>query len=90
MAEWRPLKVTRAFWLWCVEGLDCWAVTRETRDMREQRDPKFEVGGSKFQKPRTSDLEPSSVSFVPPVSRGYPAGSYPVAPVVQTIEVLLC
>ncbi len=41
-----------------------WAVTREARD---GRDPKFEVQGSKFPKPRTSDLEPS---LVPHVSRG--------------------
>jgi hypothetical protein len=40
------------------------------RDGRERRDPKFEVQGSKFRKPRTSDLEPSPV---PPVSRSYPA-----------------
>jgi hypothetical protein len=50
-----------------------WAVTHEARDGREKRDPKFEVQGSKFQKPRTSDLEPSSVL---PVSRGYPAGVF--------------
>jgi len=31
----------------------------------------FEVRGSKFRKPRTSDLEPSSVSPVPPVSLGH-------------------
>jgi hypothetical protein len=45
-------------------------VAREVRDRRERRDPKFEVLGSKFRKPRTSNLEPSSVSLVPPVSRG--------------------
>ena len=28
-------------------------------------EPKYEVPGSKFRKPRTSDLEPSSVSPVP-------------------------
>jgi len=39
---------------------------RERRDMRERRDPKFEVLGSKFRKPRTSNLEPSL---------GYPASS---------------
>ena len=36
------------------------------RDERERRNPKFEVQGSKFRKPRTSDLEPSPVSPVPP------------------------
>ena len=35
-----------------------------------RRDPKFEVRGSKFRKPRTSDLEPLPVLLVPPVSRG--------------------
>ena len=34
------------------------------RDWREKRDTKFEVLGSKFQQPRTSDLEPPSVSYV--------------------------
>jgi len=43
-----------------------WTVAREARDVRERRDPKFEVLGSKFRKPRTSDLEPSSVSHVTP------------------------
>src|SRR2546425_11727489 len=28
-------------------------------DARDKRNPKFEVQGSKFRKPRTSDLEPS-------------------------------
>ena len=37
-----------------------WTVARETRDMR---DSSFEVPGSKFRKPRTSDLELSPVSF---------------------------
>src|SRR6267378_6876361 len=32
--------------------------------MRERRDPKFEVLGSKFRNPRTSDREPSPVSLV--------------------------
>ena len=47
-----------------------WTVTlRDERNMREWRDPKFEVGGSKFPKPRTSNLEPSPVSLVlPPLS----------------------
>ena len=40
---------------------------REKRDVRERRDPKFDVRGSKFRKPRTSDLEPS---LAPSVSRG--------------------
>jgi stress-induced morphogen len=43
--------------------------------MRERRDPKFEVLGSKFRKPRTSDLEPSLGSPVPPVLLGYPGSS---------------
>ncbi len=35
-----------------------WTVTlRDERNMREWRDPKFEVGGSKFPKSRTSNLE---------------------------------
>jgi len=34
------------------------------RDVRDRRDPKFEVLGSKFRKPRTSDLEPSSIAPV--------------------------
>jgi len=34
---------------------------RDTRDKREWRDPKFEVQGSTFRKPRTSDLEPTPV-----------------------------
>jgi hypothetical protein len=37
-----------------------WTVARETRDMR---DSLFEVLGSKFRKPQTSDLELSPVSF---------------------------
>src|SRR5438552_2135605 len=52
-------------------------VAREPRDVRERRDPKFEVQGSKFRKPRTSDLEPLSISPVPQVSRvscSYPPG----------------
>ena len=48
-------------------------LARDTRDWRERRDLKFEVQGSKFRKPRTSDLEPLSFSPVPPVSLGYPA-----------------
>src|SRR6267143_4194777 len=34
---------------------------REAQDTRERRNPRFEVRGSKFRKPRTSDLEPSLV-----------------------------
>jgi hypothetical protein len=34
------------------------------RNWRERSNPKFEVLGSKFRKPRTSDLEPSSVPLV--------------------------
>jgi stress-induced morphogen len=34
-------------------------VVRDVRDMRERRDPKFDVRGSKFRKPRISNLEPS-------------------------------
>ena len=48
--------------------------------MRERRDPKFEVRGSKFRKPRTSDLEPSPVSPFPPVSLDYPVAAFPVVP----------
>jgi len=40
-------------------------VARDKREERDSRDGWFEVPGSKFLKPRTSDLEPSSV---PPVS----------------------
>jgi hypothetical protein len=42
---------------------DAWP-KRDGRDWREKRDTKFEVLGSKFQEPRTSDLEPSSGSDV--------------------------
>jgi len=41
--------------------------SREKRDARERRDPKFDVRGSKFREVRTSNLEPSPV---PPVSCG--------------------
>ena len=37
--------------------------TRDTRDWRERHEAKFEVQGSKFRKPRTLNLEPSSVSL---------------------------
>ena len=50
---------------------------RDGHAKRDRRDPKFGVRGSKFRKPRTSDLEPSRVSPFPPVShvsRDYPAG----------------
>ena len=39
-------------------------VVREARDMREKRDPKFEVQGSTFRKPPTSDLDPPSRSAI--------------------------
>jgi hypothetical protein len=41
---------------------------RDGREKRDRRDTKFEVLGSKFRKPRTSDLEQSSVSHVMQVS----------------------
>ena len=50
--------------------------------LRTRRDPKSEGRGSKFRKPRTSDLEPSPFPLVSPVS--------PVLSDVQAIEVLLC
>ena len=52
---------------------------RDGRDGQEHRvrhEPTCDVRGSEFRKPQTSDLEPSLVSPVPPVSpvsRGYPA-----------------
>src|SRR6266581_7655067 len=39
-----------------------WSGPTSERDVRERRDPKFDVRGSKFQKPRTSDLEPSRLA----------------------------
>src|SRR5712692_7074781 len=36
---------------------------RAARDTRERHDPKFEVQGSTFRKPRTSDREPSLVPY---------------------------
>ena len=63
---------------------------RKSRDMRERRDPEFEVLGSKFRKPRTSDLELLSVSLVPLVSLGYPAGAFSSYAHVPTIEVFAC
>jgi hypothetical protein len=47
---------------------------RDGHAERDRRDPKFEVLGSKFRKPRTSDLESSPVSPFPLVSLGYPSG----------------
>ena len=47
-------------------------VTREARDVRERRDPKFEVLGSRFRKTRTSDLEPLPVPLVSPAPRPSP------------------
>jgi hypothetical protein len=38
---------------------------RNKQDERDRRDEEFEVLCSKFRKPRTSDLEPSSISPVP-------------------------
>lgn len=35
---------------------------RETRDLRERRDLKFEVLSSKVQNPRTCDLDPSRLA----------------------------
>jgi hypothetical protein len=43
-----------------------WPVTHEARDMRERRD--------------VDRLNSHLVSPVPPVSLGYPAGAFPVAP----------
>ena len=63
---------------------------REARDMRERRDPKFEDRGSKFRKPRTSDLEPSPDSLVPLVSRGYPARVLLYGARRANIELLAC
>ncbi len=37
-------------------------MTRDARDMRERRDPKFEVLGSKFRKPRTSNPRSARLS----------------------------
>ena len=58
--------------------------------MREKRDQKFEVRGSKFRKPRTSDIEPFPISPVPRVSLDYPARCSPVVLDVRTIEVRAC
>jgi hypothetical protein len=44
---------------------------RDKQDVRDRRDSKFEVRGSKFRKPRTSDLEPSSFSPVPIIQHSY-------------------
>ena len=41
---------------------------RDKQDVRDRRDAKFEVLGSKFRKPRTSDLEPSPVPLFLQVS----------------------
>ena len=58
--------------------------------VRHARKARFEVRDSKFRKPRTSDLEPSPISPIPPVSHCYPAGVAVLVPDVQAIEVLLC
>ena len=47
---------------------------RDAPGKQDGRDPKFEVRGSKFRIPRTSDPEPSSVSLFSPVSRGDSSG----------------
>ena len=52
-------------------------MAREARDMRERRDPKFEVLGSKFRKPRTSDLEPSPVPRPCPRCAGHRRSAVP-------------
>ena len=55
-----------------VEGmLRLWNRERDKQDVRDRCDPKLKDLGSKYRKPRTSDLEPSSVSPVPRVSREY-------------------
>jgi hypothetical protein len=62
MADWRATSARSETRVTC---------ERDKQDVRDRRDTKFEVLGSKFRKPRTSDLEPSSVSPValfPPVS----------------------
>jgi len=43
-----------------VNGCDIRRQQDEARATREGRDPKFKVHGSRFRKPRTSDLEPES------------------------------
>ena len=58
--------------------------------VRHARKARFEVRDSKFRKPRTSDLEPSPISPIPPVSHCYPARVAVLVPDVQAIEVLLC
>ena len=37
---------------------------RDARDWRKRRDLKFEVQGSKFRKPRTSDRAPRTIVFL--------------------------
>ena len=41
---------------------------RDARDMQERCDPRFGGQGSKFRKPRTSDLALLSISIIPPVA----------------------
>src|SRR5467141_3779201 len=55
--------------------------------MRERRYPKFEILGSTFRRPRTSEFGPSPVPLVPPVSPGYSAWCTLVIPDVQTGEI---
>ena len=42
---------------------------RDAREKQDGRDSKFEVPGSMFRIPRTSDLEPSAVALFQQVSR---------------------
>jgi hypothetical protein len=59
-----------------LNGCDIRRQQDEARATRDGHDPKFEVHGSRFRKPRTSDLEPqtTSVATVSLVSRGDLAG----------------
>ena len=41
---------------------------QDKQDVRDKRGPKAEARGSKFRKPRTLDLEPSSVPLISPFS----------------------
>ena len=49
---------------------------REKRDGQDEHERMCDVQSPTFQKLRTSDLEPSPVSLVPPVSPAYPAQLY--------------
>ena len=59
---------------------------RNGQEHRVRHEPTCDVRGSMFRTPRTSDLELSLVSLVPPVSRDYPAGVFPVVPHVRAME----